>query len=263
MHPILLQIGSFSIHTYGVMLAVSFMLGIMIAEKRAMSMGIDPNVVSNVSIIILISAVVGSRGMYVVTHLDEFSSHWMDAIAFWKGLSGLTVLGGFVLAVVACIAYLVIKKISIWPLADVIIPIVAFGEFLTRIGCFFNGCCFGLPTHSAFGVIFPEGSYPAQVYHQIISIHPTQLYSSFYGLVIFIIMLIVERRKPFVGFNFFFFLFLYGLARLIVDFYRFYGKAQFFLGLTNNQWISILMMVAGVIGYFFMMSRKKKEAGNT
>lgn len=259
MYPIILEIGSFSIHTYGVMLALSFILGIMLAEKRAKKMNINPDIISNLSILILVSSVVGSRGMYVLTHLYEFKGHWMDAVAFWKGLSGLTVLGGFVLAVLLSIIYLVKKKISIWPIADIVMPIIGFGEFLTRIGCFFNGCCFGKPTNSFLGVIFPEGSYPVQCYHSAIPIHPTQLYSSFYGLAIFVLMILIEKKKPFVGFNFFFFFLLYGLSRFIVDFFRFYTADQLLLGITNNQWISLLMTVSGIIGYFIMHDYCKRN----
>ena len=81
MYPVLLKLGRLEIHSYGLMLAISFLIGIYWAMHRAPKRDIDKNHVMDLSLFIVICAIVGSRLMYVVTHLDEFRGHWLDTIS--------------------------------------------------------------------------------------------------------------------------------------------------------------------------------------
>ena len=99
MHPILLEIGKFKIYSYGFMLALSFFIGILLAAKRAEKKGINPDIIYDLSIILIIAAIVGSRGLYILAHRDHFSGI-LDVIALWQG--GATYYGGMILAVAGC-----------------------------------------------------------------------------------------------------------------------------------------------------------------
>ncbi len=185
MHSKLFQIGNFEIHSYGLALAISFLIGIYFSMYRAKKQGIDPNKIVDLSVIIIISAILGSRFLYVIFHLDEFRGHWLDTVNPFQsngqiGIAGLTLLGGLVAAVVFGLLYLKIKKLPILKIADIIIPAVGIGLLITRIGCFLNGCCWGLPTDSSLVIIFPQ-SCPAGAFNPDIPIYPTQLFSSFKG----------------------------------------------------------------------------------
>lgn len=255
MHSKLFQIGSLEIPSYGLALAISFLIGIYFSMYRAKKQAIDPNKIVDLSVIIVISAILGSRFLYVIFHLDEFRGHWLDTINPFQstgqiGIAGLTMLGGFVAAVVFGLLYLKVKKLPILKIADVIIPAVGIGIFITRIGCYLNGCCWGLPTDSPLGVIFPQVC-PAGATNPGIFIHPTQLYSSLYGLVIFGTLIFVERFKKFDGFLLYVFFILYGISRFVVDFYRYYENSMVLVNLGNvsisvNQGISLLMIVLGI-----------------
>jgi phosphatidylglycerol:prolipoprotein diacylglycerol transferase len=83
MHPILLQLGRLQIRSYGFMLAVSFLLGIWLASRRAKRYGVDPQKILDLSVIIILAAVVGSRLLYVVFHLDRCSNP-LGCCAVWK-----------------------------------------------------------------------------------------------------------------------------------------------------------------------------------
>jgi phosphatidylglycerol:prolipoprotein diacylglycerol transferase len=270
MYPNLLKIGRFEIHSYGVMLAISFLLGIYWAMRRAKKRGIDNNVVMDVSLIIVFCALIGSRAMYVITHLVEFRGHWFDTINPFPstggvGISGLTMLGGVVLSMIAIILFCWIKKISILKLCDIMAPSFALGIFITRIGCFLNGCCYGKPCRLPWGVVFPMNS-PAGSMHQGIHIHPTQLYSSFYGLIILIILVLLDKKSRFDGFLLAVFFMLYGMFRFTIDYVRYYElTVQFsFMGasFTFNQAISLSMFVFGFCLVIFLSRREKRLRKN-
>ncbi len=252
MHPELFRIGPFSVHSYGVMLALSFILGIYLAARNAEKRGIKSDEIVNIGFIIILSSIVGARLLYVVFHLNEFRGRWI--YTFWPvqengvlGLGGLILLGGFIAAFAAASFYILYRKLDYWKVADSVAPAIALGVFLTRIGCFLNGCCFGKECHLPWAVKFPEYS-PAGAIMGPVPLHPTQLYSSFYGLAIFLILLWLERRKLPDGALMSIFLILYGISRFTVDFFRYYESQMFiFNGLDFNQIISLVMIMAGAI----------------
>jgi phosphatidylglycerol:prolipoprotein diacylglycerol transferase len=251
MHPELFHIGPFAVHSYGVMLALSFILGIYLAVNRGEKRGIKGDHLVNLGFIIIIASVVGARIFYVLFHLDEFEDRLL--YSFWPvqedgtvGLGGLILLGGFSLALLSSALYLYYKKLDFWKMADSVAPSIALGVFLTRIGCFLNGCCFGKACSLPWGVKFPFHS-PAGAVMGDIHIHPTQMYSSLYGLIILGILFVMDRKRYFDGFIFAAFLILFGVSRFTVDFFRYYEGQMFIIdGLQVNQIISIILFLIGL-----------------
>lgn len=268
MHSKLFQIGPLEIHAYGLALALSFLLGIYFAMYRAKKQGIDPNKIVDLSVVIVISAILGARFLYVIFHLEEFKGRWLDTINPFQssgqiGIAGLTMLGGFVAAVIFSILFMKIKKMPLLKVSDIMIPAVGLGIFITRIGCFFNGCCYGLPTESSLGMVFPSES-PAGYCFPGQAIHPAQLYSSFYGLIILVLVLFLERYKKYDGFLLYLFFIFYGIARFTVDFFRYYENSMVIGGLSIsvNQGISILMVLLGLILLIIFALKQKKAIAN-
>jgi phosphatidylglycerol---prolipoprotein diacylglyceryl transferase len=247
MHPVLLKLGRLEIFAYGVMLALSFLIGIFWAMRRAEKRGMDKNLIMDLSVLIAISAILGSRFLYVVTHISEFKGRWLDTINPLQstgeiGIAGLSMLGGVVLAIAVVIVFAKKKKMNLLVLCDVLSPMFALGLFLTRIGCFLNGCCFGKPCDLPWGMVFPLIS-PAGSTFQGVHIHPTQLYSSIAGLILTIFLLWLDRKPRFDGFITAMFFIAYGAGRFLVDFLRYYETPGQF---NINQIISALMFAAGV-----------------
>jgi phosphatidylglycerol:prolipoprotein diacylglycerol transferase len=257
MHPVLFKLGPLAIHAYGLMLALSFVLGILLAARRARKVGIDPNRIMDLGVLVAISAIVGARLFYVVFHLDEFRGHWTDTFNPFQssgqvGIGGLTLLGGVILALLTSYVYLHTKKLPFLRVADMVVPSLGLGIFLTRIGCFLNGCCFGQPTHLPWAVTFPYGC-PAHYQFGSVPLHPTQLYSSLGGLIIFVALLALDRHRRFDGYLFYFFLLFYGIGRFLVDFVRYYEPSMVLVrlgsvALSTNQGISVLMLLGGIAG---------------
>lgn len=260
MYPELFRIGPVTINSYGLMLALAFIVGIYLAIKKAEKRRIDSNTIVNLAFIVMISAIVGSRLFYVLFHLDEFRGRWIYTFLPIQadgtiGLGGLIFLGGFLGALLSGAIYIQAKKLSFRKVVDSVAPSLALGLFFGRIGCFFNGCCFGKACDLPWAVTFPPNS-PAGYQMMDASIHPTQLYSSFYGLLIFVILMMLDRKEKFDGFLFGVFLILYGISRFTVDFFRFYENQMFLIdGIGFNQIVSFLLVIAG----FLLLYPKREE----
>lgn len=257
------------IRSYGVMLAIAFLIGIIWARRRAARAGIPTEHVIDLSFIVLISSIVGSRLFYVIYHLDEFGDNLFDIINPFQGgtvgISGLSMMGGVILAMLSAYLFFVIKRLKPWGIFDAMMPMFALGIGIARIGCFLNGCCYGLPGHGFPGVIFPPNS-AAGFHFPDTPLIPVQLYSSLAGVAILLIVLWSERFKKFDGHSFWLTIALYSVWRFVIDFFRYYedsmiiatiGGQQFSL----NQALSLLLFVGSITAYLVMYLKGRGKAG--
>lgn len=254
MYPILLKIGNFSLYSYGLMLFISFILGIKLTQIRAKRFGIKEDIIVNLAVYILIGVIIGARGLYVLNHWDEFKNDLIGIIAIWRGgLGGLMFFGGFIGGFLSGLIYAKKNKLPILKMLDNISPAIALGEGFTRIGCFLNGCCFGKPCE--YGIIFPPES-PAGSTFLNIKIHPSQLYSSLFGFILFFVILKLEKTKIIKkeGLLFSIFLFFYAFFRFLIDFLRYYENKLNFL---TNQLISLSLIIIAVVIFFNRLKIKK------
>jgi phosphatidylglycerol:prolipoprotein diacylglycerol transferase len=235
-HPTILQIGPIAIRAYPFMLALAFLAGTLLAIRLGKRHGILTHEATRFATIVLIASVVGSRVLYILEHYGAFSGHPIRATVLWQG--GLSYHGGLFLSLLAGCWWLKRRRIPIGAMLDVFAPGIALGFFLVRIGCFLNGCCFGIPTDVPWAVVFPPDSPAGWVYGNT-AIHPTQLYGAFSGLVGFLILLGIGRRAPFAdgrGLVFLSLLVFSSLWRFIIEFFR-YQEPHAVLagGLTEAQ----------------------------
>jgi phosphatidylglycerol:prolipoprotein diacylglycerol transferase len=261
-------IGITFIRSYGLLLAISFLVGVYLSMKRASRAGINQNIVIDLSFIVLLASLIGSRFFYVFYHTEEFADNILNIInpfqSGYVGIAGLSMMGGVVLAILAAFLFFVVKRMNPWPVFDAMMPTFALGIGFTRIGCFLNGCCFGLPTDSAFGVVFPSDSLAGFIYPNMPLI-PTQLFESVAGFAIFLIVLWGERFKKFNGHSFWITLGLYGAWRFIIDFFRYYEDSMVFATidhqhLSRNQFLSTLLVVGSIIAYIIMYARSRRHS---
>jgi len=261
-------IGITFIRSYGVTLAIAFLIGIIWSRKRAVRAGINPDHVIDLSFVVLLASIIGSRFFYVIYHLEEFSDNILDIINPFHGdsvgISGLSMMGGVVLSLISACIYVAFKKIKPWPLFDAMMPMFALGIGIVRIGCFLNGCCYGLPAHDGFGVIFPNNS--AAGYHfPDTPLIPTQLYSSIAGFGILIIVLSSEKFKRFDGHSFWMTTGLYSIWRFVIDFFRYYERSMTLslagYDFSRNQILLIILLVVSLAAYIIMYTKSVKKAG--
>lgn len=243
MFPTIIKLGPIGLHSYGLMLALAFVIGIAMVQRKAARLGISREAVADLGLWILAAAVVGSRFFYVASHWEEYAPNPLSALAVWDG--GLTFYGGVLLALPVSFIFVRARRLPYWRLADLVAPAFALGLGLGRIGCFLSGCCFGKPSHLPWAVIFPPHSFAGSVFS--CPIHPTQLYESLFGFACFGLLVWLSKRRHFPGFLICLFIGLYGAWRFFIDNFRYYENSQrWLLGLTNNQWISILMVLVAI-----------------
>ncbi|MBN1755238.1 prolipoprotein diacylglyceryl transferase [bacterium] len=268
MYPELFHIGPFSLRSYGLALAIGFLLGILLGMKRSPRFGIDKGFILDVSVVAVISSIVGSRFFYVIYHLDEFRGRWLDTINPVQssgscGLAGFSMVGGIVLAIFAILIYSRYRKYPFLKVGDVIAPSFFLGAGITRIGCFLNGCCFGLPTECFMKMIFPTNS-PAGSIFPNTPIHPTQLYASAAAFIILGLLILLEKKHRFYGYTFALAMMLYAIDRFVVDIFRYYEtQVMVFKGtpieISNNQAIMILLFISGFVLFIVKFSTKSNK----
>ncbi|MCU0611271.1 MAG: prolipoprotein diacylglyceryl transferase [Candidatus Eisenbacteria bacterium] len=260
MHPEILRIGPTPVYSYGLMLVISFALGILLASKRARERGLPAEAILDVATVILISAIVGSRLLYIVFHVSEFEGRWLDTINIFKGLTGLSMFGGIAMAIAASLVYMKAKRLPLWPMADALAPSYALGVGLTRIGCWLNGCCFGRLTDLPWAITFPQGCAASSVVGDA-HVHPSQLYESLAGLLILLAALRFDRTRPASGMVTSLVFGLYGLARFGLDFFRLYEENNFVnvagVRLASSQVFSLALVCLALAGMAVFSRRRE------
>jgi phosphatidylglycerol:prolipoprotein diacylglycerol transferase len=269
MHPVLVKIGWLSIYSFGFMLALSFLLGIYLSSVRAKRFGVDPQIVLDLSVYVIIAGVVGSRLLYVAFHLDEYKD-LADIFALWQG--GATLYGGFALAIAVGYAFCKKRNTGFLLMGDILSPALALGIGLTRIGCFLSGCCYGRETALPWGVSFPPDSPAGEFARELagragaesVRLHPSQLYDSFLALLTFALLMLSQKRLKKRGSTFGMMLLAYGVSRFLVDFFRFYETNMRLVdGFNLNQVVSLVLVVAGAYLVFRKNGRRKTRAAGT
>ncbi|MCY3555163.1 MAG: prolipoprotein diacylglyceryl transferase [Gemmatimonadetes bacterium] len=269
MHPILFEIGPFTVRTYGLLLAVSFIAGILLALRRSRARGLNQNQMINMSLLIMLAGIVGARIMYVIPHWNEFSANPLDIISPFQssgsiGLTGLTMYGGFIAAVLVSILYLRVNRLSIWKACDAFAPSIALGIGVSRVGCYMNGCCFGLPTESALGVVFPAFSAAGSFYPDV-PLHPAQLYNAALGFGLFGLLMWLDRRPRYDGFLFAVLLIAEPITRFFVDLFRYYESSMTLgslggVALSVNQGISLVLIGLGLLLLGWTRTRARQRS---
>ena len=162
---------------------------------------------------------------------------------------GLVYYGGLIGGLAGCFGYIKIKKLPFFLIADGVVVSLALGQSIGRIGCFLNGCCYGLPS-KYLGVCFPKLTLPSYHYGWPHFIFPIQLISSLCLIMLFVFLSYVFAKKKYDGQVFSYYFMGYGIIRFLTEFLR--GDVpSIFLNLTQAQWISIASIIFGglVLGF--------------
>lgn len=256
MHPILFEIGGFPVYTYGLLLAAAYLLGLQFAIVRARSRGLDQSRIMDLGIWIIVSALIGAKGMLVIVERDRFGWSWDDLLNLFR--SAGVFYGGLIAAVVVALVYLRRHRMPVWTVTDVFAPGIALGHVIGRVGCLLAGCCFGreatgLPWAITFHSEFAQQNVGTPLG---IPLHPTQLYEAGAELLILGCLLLTERRgRPFPGRTFWSYMLLYGVSRFVIEFYR--GDARGTVdvlgsALSTSQFVSILLVPLSLVMLFYL-----------
>ncbi len=270
MHPILFRIplgfASLPIYSYGVMLALSLIVGWYITLGLCVRDGMDRETMGRCYVWTAVSAVIGARLLYVVTNLDHFD-HFIDIFKLNQG--GLVAYGGFLGGFVGAGVFCRVKGIRLLAWADCAVPSLCSGLMITRIGCLMFGCDFGKPFDGKWSIVFPAGSpafqqqrmeglLPPDATHSL-PVHPTQLYESLNGLVLLGLLFLVRRYRKFSGEMFVAFTMGYAVLRYYVETLRADEQRGNIGPLSTSQFIGVTTFLAGAALLGWLYSRYRKE----
>ena len=209
------QIGPFTLHTYGMLVALGFLAALVVVMRGSRREGLPSEPVLDLAFVAVLAAIVGSRLLYVLFNLQEYLADPLRIFKVWEG--GLVFHGGLLLAIPAC--FLVVRRSNLpaWATADVFAPAIALGQAIGRIGCFAAGCCYGAPWDPPFCVTYthPDALAPLNV-----PLFPSQLFAFISGIIVFAVLVAYRPRRRAPGQVFWLYLILASTARLAEDAFR-------------------------------------------
>jgi phosphatidylglycerol:prolipoprotein diacylglycerol transferase len=231
------------IKSYGVMLLLGFVAGIIYANRVGPQRGLSLPLIIDMTLLDLLFAIIGARGIFVLTMYREYAGDPRTVLDVWRG--GLSFHGGLLGAVIATMIFCRWRRVRFAVLADICTPGICLGYAITRVGCFLNGCCHGGPTTLPWGVRFPE------IAHQFpMPVHPTQLYASAGSIGLFVIVTALWKYMHRPGQLFPLYLVLYSAMRFLLEYTRRGASAEVFgplPALTVGQFACIFIAAGGLI----------------
>ncbi|MBN2463931.1 MAG: prolipoprotein diacylglyceryl transferase [Dehalococcoidia bacterium] len=210
--PVAFSIGIFEVRWYGIMVVLAIVAVIAISLLEARRVGLAEDHIYSMGLWAIIGGVLVSRLFHVIDKWEYYMANPAQIIRF----EGLTVYGAVLGALLAVFIYCRVKKLSFWQVGDVVAPGAILGQAIGRIGCFINGCCYGLPTSLPWGVVYtnPDSYGPAE------AVQPTQIYHLLWNLIGFGILWSLRRRLKPQGSLFLLYLAVYAAGDLGIRFVR-------------------------------------------
>lgn len=254
------------IYWYGIFIGFGVILGVLLALHEAKRTGQNPDTYLDFIIYAMIIAIIGARLYYVIFSWDFYSQHPEKIFAIREG--GLAIYGGIIGGVLTAIVYSRVKKKNFWVMADTMAPSLILGQMLGRWGNFFNKEAFGGFTDNLFAMRYQLSQVRASdvtpdILQNLVTVngvdyiqvHPTFLYESMWSLCVFIILLILQRKKKFNGQVCATYFFGYALGRVWIEGLR---TDQLCIGnVPVSQALSAVLIIASVVLYVYC---KKKAA---
>lgn len=258
--PVAFHIGNFAVHWYGLSYLFGIGIGWLLLRWRLQTSSQPSFTLDELNDIVFyasLGAIVGGRLGYILFYdFSYFLSHPWFLFQTWKG--GMSFHGGLLGLTFSLLFWAHRAKKNLWDIGDFMVPVVPIGLGAGRIGNFINGELWGRVTDSPLGMIFPSaGNLPR---------HPSQLYEFFLeGVVLFAVLWIVSMRKWERGVITGLFFILYGIFRILVEFFREPDpQVGYFAGwITEGQLLSLPMIFAGILLWSAACARGIKKCSST
>lgn len=258
MYPELLRIGPLTIHTYGAMYALGIFACVALSEYLYRRRGGEPGVIVDMALPVVIGVILGARVMFVMVEREYYINNPMEIFMVWKG--GLVFYGGLIGGALAFILAARLRRLPLWHLADTVAPGVALGHAFGRIGCFFAGSCYGRPTDLPWAVTYTN---PRSLAGDVLGVpvHPTQLYSAAFLVLLSAILIFIGKRSTFEGRVIAIYGILYGTFRFFIEFSRGDPRGAVTtagITLSTSQTVSLVLVPASVGIYLYLRLKKRR-----
>lgn len=250
----LITIGGYTVHGYGLMIAIGIIAAYLVAEFRAKRKNLDHEKIFSLTIWCFLGGILGAKLLYYITEIKNILA---DPSLLLDVGNGFVVYGGIIGGIFAGFLFCKRYKLNFFRYFDLVMPSIALAQGFGRLGCFLAGCCYGLETNSILGIIFHESDYAPNGIRLI----PTQLISSGLDFLNFLALVLIAKRVKADGQVAGFYLIFYSVGRFILEFYR----GDLIRGsvgvLSTSQFISIFLLLFGCILTFARGRFAKMEMG--
>jgi len=184
--PIIFEIGPVVVRWYGLLIACAVLIGVTLSQYLAKRRDIEPDLLSDLAIWLVIGAIPCARLYYVLFEWQEYAQHPEDIVAIWKG--GIAIHGAIIGGTIATIIFARVNRVSLWQLLDLVAPSLILGQAIGRWGNFFNSEAFGNPTDLPWKLYIAPPYRPLD-YLNFDYFHPTFLYESLWNILVFVLLL--------------------------------------------------------------------------
>lgn len=249
-----LVLGPLRLRWYGLLIASAVLIGVWLSQKIASFKGLNPDVMGDLVIWLVVGAIPAARLYYVLFQWDYYRANPGEIIAIWHG--GIAIHGAILGGMLATFIFCKVKKLSFWRLADVVAPPLILGQAIGRWGNFFNSEAYGAPTDLPWKLFIPLGSRPPQL-ATVAFYHPTFLYESLWNLGTFGLLILLTFRfsKLRTGSMFLIYAIAYSLGRVWIEGLR---MDSLMLGpLRIAQVVSLTGVAFGVVGLLWLYGMKR------
>ena len=251
MYPVLVQLGTFELRAYGVIVALSFLLGLWLSTKEAKRKGLDPGFIQDFAFYALLGGIIGARIYFVVfSEPAYFLQKPWEIVAVWHGGIGIigALLGGFLSALWYCRR----KKLSFWRFADTLAPGVALGQVAGVFACLLNGDSYGKATDLAWAITYTD---PRAMAPLNVALHPVEIYEMAIYFLVFLLVWQTRKKYRSDGFAFLTYLAGYGAARFSVEFFR-GNPAIFAWDIPAAQVFGVALILVSIAGFYILGEAK-------
>lgn len=257
MHPVLITLKLFGrqieIASYGVCISTGILLATILCIYRAKPFFEKPgDLISDLLFYLLIPGFLGARLFYIIA---EYKHFFEEPMSYIFSRSGFVFYGGLIFGILGSIVFCKLKKIDWKRLGDICVPGLGIAHGFGRLGCFFNGCCYGKECSAPWGVQFYQ-LYEHNIYKIDGLYFPVQLIEvAFAFLMALGSYLIIRKESGKKGLGLLTYLTGYAIFRFIIEFFRGDNRGLSFLHLSISQLISI-----GLLVIVFLVRRKFYES---
>lgn len=250
MYPILIQLGHFPLRTYGVVVALLFLLALWLSSREAKRRDIDPALIKDFAFYALFGGIAGAR-LYFIVFSDPayFLDRPWEILAVWHG--GLGIIGAIFGGLLTALWYCRKKNLPFWRLADVLAPGIILGQAVGILACLATGDSYGRPTDLAWAITYTD---PRAMAPQNVALHPVEIYEMAAYFLVFILVWGARAKSKVEGSVFLTYLAGYGAARLFVEFFR-GNPAIFAWGIPAAQVFGVALLLMSIAGVFVIRSR--------
>ncbi|OKH22289.1 prolipoprotein diacylglyceryl transferase [Chroogloeocystis siderophila] len=251
--PVIINVGPITIRWYGLLIASAVLIGITLSQYLAKQRKVDPDLIGDLAIWLVIGAIPAARLYYVLFEWSEYAQNPEQIIAIWQG--GIAIHGAIIGGLLAALIFARIRRVSFWQLADLVAPSLILGQAIGRWGNFFNSEAFGNPTNLPWRLYIPPEMRPPE-FANFAYFHPTFLYESLWNLMVFALLIalfvrdVQGKQRLKTGTLFLVYLVAYSLGRVWIEGLR---TDSLMLGpLRIAQVVSLTGIAIGLVGLVWL-----------